>query len=87
MANTKGLTKETITIMFTDIVGSTAMADFLKTKHGDDKGDEIFIKKIREPHHKIIRQCLGKNNGRELKTIGDSEVRWNPEDEMAIEIF
>ncbi|MBF0555574.1 MAG: tetratricopeptide repeat protein, partial [Nitrospirae bacterium] len=64
--------KGVLTIMFTDIVGSTAMADFLKTKHGDDRGADIYTETVREPHDKIIRECLKTHNGHEVKTIGDS---------------
>ncbi|MBF0456930.1 MAG: tetratricopeptide repeat protein [Nitrospirae bacterium] len=61
-----------ITIMFTDIVDSTIIADYLRTKLGNETGDKTYIDEVRRPHNNIIRKCLMKNNGREVKTIGDS---------------
>ncbi|MCG6551024.1 MAG: NB-ARC domain-containing protein, partial [Candidatus Magnetominusculus sp. LBB02] len=72
MAAMKELPCGVITIMFTDIVGSTAICDFLKTKNGNDIGDKIYVDTVREPHDEIIRRCLDDNKGCEVKTIGDS---------------
>ncbi|MEO5359236.1 MAG: tetratricopeptide repeat protein [Nitrospirota bacterium] len=68
----KELPDGVLTLMFTDIVGSTAMADYLKHKHGDIIGSNIYVEKVRKPHDEIIRKCLDNHNGYEVKTIGDS---------------
>lgn len=53
-----------ITMMFTDIVDSTRIKA--------EMGDQPFFDKVLKPHNDVIRECLSKHNGRELKTIGDA---------------
>lgn len=53
----------TLAIVFTDIVGSTAMAEELK-----DAGME----EVRRAHFVQSRKLINQFNGREIKTIGDS---------------
>jgi len=50
------------TLLFTDIVGSTALADEL----GDRRWRELLAR-----HHAIVRRHLRAFNGRELDTAGD----------------
>jgi uncharacterized protein (TIGR00369 family) len=50
------------TLLFTDIVGSTARAERL--------GDAGW-KALLNDHHAVIRQALGAHNGREVNTTGD----------------
>ncbi|MDP9180569.1 MAG: adenylate/guanylate cyclase domain-containing protein [Chloroflexota bacterium] len=50
------------TVLFTDLVGHTAMMQRL----GDDKGREV----LRE-HERITREILKENGGTEVKTMGD----------------
>ena len=50
------------TIMFTDIVDSTAMCSL----HGDDVAMEML-----GVHDRIVREALAGNNGREIKHTGD----------------
>ncbi|MBF0554386.1 MAG: tetratricopeptide repeat protein [Nitrospirae bacterium] len=70
MANKEELPKSTtLTIMFTDIVGSTAMANALRNESGHDAA---YMENVRKPHDDIIRQCLASHDGYEVKTIGDS---------------
>jgi class 3 adenylate cyclase len=52
----------TITIMFSDIEDSTRLAERL--------GDERWLGVLRE-HNAIIRSCLARCHGTEVKTIGD----------------
>jgi class 3 adenylate cyclase len=50
------------TFLFTDIVGSTSMTE----QFGD-----IIAMTILRKHNEIVRECLQKNNGREVKHTGD----------------
>jgi class 3 adenylate cyclase len=50
------------TVMFTDIVDSTVRAAAL--------GDEGW-RDLLEEHDRIVRVCLARNRGREVKTVGD----------------
>lgn len=52
----------TITILFTDIEGSTALAH--------DLGNEGALQIIRD-HNSIVRTCIERNSGFEVKTQGD----------------
>jgi class 3 adenylate cyclase len=49
-------------ILFTDIVGSTAMTSRL--------GDRMAIELVRA-HDAVVRRCLGQSSGREVKHTGD----------------
>src|SRR5487761_191838 len=49
-------------IMFTDLIGYTALA----------QKNELLSLTLVEEHRKLIRLILGKNNGREVKTMGDA---------------
>lgn len=52
----------TRTIVFTDIVGSTAQLDAL--------GDDVAIARLRE-HNRIVREVLSGHRGRVVKSTGD----------------
>jgi class 3 adenylate cyclase len=52
----------TITILFTDIEGSTALANVV--------GNERALKILRD-HNSIVRGCIQRNGGFEVKTQGD----------------
>ena len=58
------LTGGVITMMFTDIVDSTRIKAEMR--------DQPFFDNVLKPHNDVIRECLSKHNGRELKTIGDA---------------
>src|SRR5688500_19880120 len=62
----------TVTLMFTDIVGSTGLRDTLVAAHGGNEGDRLYREQFLDPHHARIRACLEQHNGFEVKTIGDS---------------
>ena len=51
-----------ITVLFTDIVGSTAMTQ----THGDEKAQLVI-----RTHNRIIREALTDNFGKEIKHTGD----------------
>jgi class 3 adenylate cyclase len=50
------------TVLFTDIVGSTVRAAAL--------GDQIW-RDLLEEHDRIVRTCVQRNRGREIKSVGD----------------
>jgi class 3 adenylate cyclase/predicted ATPase len=62
----------TVTLMFTDIVGSTALRDALVLAHGESDGDRLYREQILDPHNERIRGLLGTHRGFEVKTNGDS---------------
>lgn len=62
----------TVTLMFTDIVGSTALRDALVATHGEHDGDEQYRERFLEPHNARIRALLTTHRGFEVKTAGDS---------------
>jgi DNA-binding NarL/FixJ family response regulator/class 3 adenylate cyclase len=51
-----------VTILFTDLIGSTALFD----RHGDDAADAI-----RREHFAILRRAVAEHGGREIKSTGD----------------
>ncbi|HEX8857373.1 MAG TPA: response regulator [Thermoleophilaceae bacterium] len=51
-----------VTILFTDLVGSTALFD----RHGDDAADAL-----RRRHFVTLRDAVAKHGGREIKSTGD----------------
>jgi len=53
----------TVTILFTDLVGSTELMQRL----GDDQAEEL-----RRVHFGLLRDAVAAHGGREVKTIGDS---------------
>jgi predicted ATPase/class 3 adenylate cyclase/predicted enzyme related to lactoylglutathione lyase len=58
------LTGGVVTMMFTDIVNSTAIKAGL--------GDETYFNDVLEPHNRLVRERIAAHHGRELKTIGDA---------------
>jgi Tol biopolymer transport system component/class 3 adenylate cyclase len=53
----------TVTILFTDLVGSTELMQRL----GDDRAEDL-----RRVHFQLLRDAVSAHGGREVKTIGDS---------------
>jgi class 3 adenylate cyclase len=52
----------TVTLLFTDLVGSTELMDRL----GDNVGE-----RLRREHFAILREAAGEHGGREVKSLGD----------------
>jgi class 3 adenylate cyclase/predicted ATPase len=63
--------KGTVTVMFTDIVGSTALRDAMVAEYGE-AGNQRYRELCLDPHDERIRALLGERNGFEVKTNGDS---------------
>lgn len=53
---------EDVTVLFTDIVGSTELLD----RHGDDAAHEL-----RRRHFELLRDAVRDHGGREVKSLGD----------------
>lgn len=53
------------TLLFTDLVGSTALTDRL----GDDRAEEL-----RRSHFRLIREVVAASGGQEVKTLGDGHM-------------
>src|SRR5579884_646379 len=51
-----------VTILFTDLVGSSALFD----RHGDEAGDTV-----RREHFAALRRAVAEHGGREVKSTGD----------------
>ncbi|HET8796866.1 MAG TPA: adenylate/guanylate cyclase domain-containing protein, partial [Thermoanaerobaculia bacterium] len=62
----------TVSLMFTDIVGSTGLRDAFVAKHGESNGDRRYREQYQDPHHARIRASLDAHEGFEVKTIGDA---------------
>src|SRR3990170_4831218 len=60
--NEQGLPEGTVTVLFTDVEGSTD----LTTRRGDEAAREIF-----RAHFELVRQQVEQNSGQEVKTIVD----------------
>jgi class 3 adenylate cyclase len=61
-----------VTLMFTNIVGSTMLRDTLIATHGEGEGNRLYRKRILEPQNQRIGELLAKHDGFEVKTNGDS---------------
>ncbi len=55
-------TTETVVILFTDVVGSTALSQSLSPTAGDE---------VRRGHFSILRQAITETGGTEVKNLGD----------------
>ncbi len=65
-----------VTILFTDLVGSTALTQRL----GDDAAQEVL-----RAHNAIVRDCLREHAGMELKMMGDGFMASFPSASRALE--
>jgi len=61
-----------VTIVFTDIVGSTTIRDKLVHEHGEIEGDRRYRAEVLDLHNDRIRPILERRHGFEVKTNGDS---------------
>ncbi|MDX1510863.1 MAG: adenylate/guanylate cyclase domain-containing protein, partial [Nitriliruptorales bacterium] len=62
MADSQALPEGTVTVVFTDVEGSTA----LRSAVGDDRGHEILA-----DHDDLVRKLLLEHGGTEVKALGD----------------
>ncbi|MFN8037533.1 MAG: AAA family ATPase [Acidimicrobiia bacterium] len=62
MVASGGTRAGTVTVVFTDLVGSTALAQLL----GDDAADEM-----RREHDRLVRVATAEHGGTEVKALGD----------------
>ena len=53
---------DVLTVLFTDLVGSTSLLSAL----GDDAADEL-----RRAHFSVLREAIASHRGREIKNLGD----------------
>lgn len=60
-----------VTVMFADIVASTALRDALVAVHGQRAGDRVFRDQVLSVCHGRIRTCVERFHGFEVKTFGD----------------
>ena len=56
------MTATTVTVLFTDLVGSTA----LLSRVGEERSEEL-----RREHFALLREAVGKSGGTEVKNLGD----------------
>jgi class 3 adenylate cyclase len=56
------MTAENVAILFTDIVGSTALSQRLSAEAADE---------VRRGHFSILRQAISESDGIEVKNLGD----------------
>jgi len=59
----------TVTILFTDVVGSSQ----LRTSRGDESAHQIM-----RAHFELVRPYIERYSGREVKTMGDSFMDSGP---------
>ena len=60
----------TVTLMFTDIVGSTTIRDAFVRTSGEINGDAEYRRLVLEPHNSRVRDELAKYRGFEVSTAG-----------------
>ena len=75
-ASAAGPSKEFVAVLFTDIVGSTAMTQ----ERGDDGAQEVV-----RAHNSIVRESLALHKGREIKHTGDGIMASFPVITKAVE--
>jgi class 3 adenylate cyclase len=69
-------TVETVTVLFTDLVGSTDVA----SRMGPDRAEEL-----RQEHFDLLHEAIVGANGREVKNIGDGVMAAFPSAAAAVE--
>jgi class 3 adenylate cyclase/tetratricopeptide (TPR) repeat protein len=67
---------ETVTALFTDLVGSTELA----SRAGPERAEELRVE-----HFGLLREAIGASNGREVKNLGDGLMAVFPSAAAAID--
>jgi class 3 adenylate cyclase/tetratricopeptide (TPR) repeat protein len=61
-----------LTIVFTDVVGSSATKRDLSLGRDSRERDHAYLEKVQTRHFSLIRECYGAHGGREVSTMGDA---------------
>ncbi len=61
-----------ITLVFTDMVGSSAAKRSASLGGNATERDTAFLESIQSRHLHLIRECVAAHNGKEIMTIGDA---------------
>ena len=68
---------QTVTVLFTDIVGSTALSSRLAPEEADQ---------VRHAHFSLLRQALAASDGTEVKNLGDGLMAVFPSASAAVAV-
>jgi class 3 adenylate cyclase/tetratricopeptide (TPR) repeat protein len=61
-----------LTIVFTDVVGSTLTKRDESLGRDNRERDRAYLEKIQTPHFSLVRECCLAHGGKEVSTIGDA---------------
>jgi eukaryotic-like serine/threonine-protein kinase len=61
-----------LTIVFTDVVGSTLTKRDESLGRDNRERDRAYLEKIQTPHFNTVRECCQAHGGKEVSTIGDA---------------
>jgi class 3 adenylate cyclase/tetratricopeptide (TPR) repeat protein len=61
-----------LTIVFTDVVGSSATKRDTSLGRDARERDHTYLEKVQSPHFSLIRECSKARQGREVSTMGDA---------------
>jgi eukaryotic-like serine/threonine-protein kinase len=61
-----------LTIVFTDVVGSSATKRDLSLGRDNRERDRAYLEKVQTRHFSLIRECYRAHGGREVSTMGDA---------------
>ncbi|HTA51749.1 MAG TPA: tetratricopeptide repeat protein [Candidatus Acidoferrum sp.] len=61
-----------LTIVFTDVVGSTLTKRDESLGRDNRERDRAYLEKIQTPHFNVVRECCLAHGGKEVSTIGDA---------------
>jgi eukaryotic-like serine/threonine-protein kinase len=61
-----------ITILFTDVVESSATKRDTSLGRDNRERDHVYLETVQKPHFELVRACCQKHGGREVSTTGDA---------------
>jgi class 3 adenylate cyclase/tetratricopeptide (TPR) repeat protein len=61
-----------LTLVFTDMVGSSAAKRAVSLGEDDSARDEAYLDAVQTRHLRLVRECLAAHRGKEIMTIGDA---------------